>query len=40
MEEKDNQIYYDGLFENIVGSYFKCLEVRYPTYSYVLNDRE
>jgi len=40
MEEKDNQIYYDRLFENIVGSYFKCLEVRYPTYSYVLNDRE
>tara|TARA_B100001094_G_C18172178_1_gene795756 strand:- start:1503 stop:1943 length:441 start_codon:yes stop_codon:yes gene_type:complete len=40
MEEKDNQIYYDGIYENIVGSYFKCLEDRYPTYSYVLNDRE
>ena len=40
IEEKDIQIYYNGLYENIVGSYFKCLEDRYPTYSYVLNDSQ
>tara|TARA_A100001037_G_scaffold16797_1_gene14688 strand:+ start:474 stop:899 length:426 start_codon:yes stop_codon:yes gene_type:complete len=27
-------------WEKIASKYFKCLENRYPTYSYILNDKE
>lgn len=37
IEEREVSEYYDELFENIVGKYFKCLENKYPTYSYILD---
>ena len=35
--EESKYEYYDELFENIAGKYFKCLENKYPTYSYILD---
>ena len=37
IEKKEVNEYYDELFENIAGKYFKCLENKYPTYSYILD---
>ena len=37
IEEREVSEYYDELFENIAGKYFKCLENKYPTYSYILD---
>lgn len=37
IEEKEVIEYYDELFENIAGKYFRCLENKYPTYSYILD---
>ena len=36
--ETDNYHYEN--WENIASKYFKCLENRYPTYSYILNGKE
>ena len=37
--EEAYQYHYEN-WENIASKYFKCLEKRYPTYSYILNGEE
>ena len=37
IEKKETLDYHDELWERISGSYFKSIEKRYPTYSYVMN---
>jgi len=32
--------YHSTLWNNIASKYFQCLKKRYPTYSYVLNDKK
>ena len=37
LEKADAYNYHNQLWERIAGSYFKSIEKRYPTYSYVMN---
>ena len=37
IEKKETLDYHNELWERIAGSYFKSIEKRYPTYSYVMN---